>query len=464
MLFRIPILVTQVKATHVARPLFHAGPERSDGTLNLLYSKLTREVTQRFEPWPAATGTTTSPRWRSPPRSTLHRHDVTLNSGTARSRCGCCSSRSSTWAASSRSAPAVPDVWFEIARGETTGGPRRGGAAGALAARQEREAEEERRRAAGTGAPARARRGCRCWTVRPPNLRMPPKVPVNPFLILGGGATPDGATNFAASAAASTGCIRTNSTGPSSATRGERTGAAAAAPDSRPVLLVGPRQCGKTAMLHECVYPPHRRSGSPARREAAGSLAGLAAAADLRHVLRRPVGRPAARDPEARQEEATHVLYFDDLVGLFLAGDLARSHAERGDGAEAVPGRPHGAAWWRRSRRSNCGCCTSGTAASPTCSTCCRSASRRTTETARILIGVAAAAGGQARRALRPRRAAGGHRPAAPVRTRQPRSPARRRGADAAGGAGGRSRTRGGDSRTPTRTPAARTITPRARC
>ena len=65
-----------------------------------------------------------------------------------------------------------------------------------------------------------------------------------------------------------------------------------AAGDRRPVLLVGPRQAGKTTIVHEVVY---RRVAAPvAVRQPRLRVAIVAAATHFRHVLRRPVGGAAS--------------------------------------------------------------------------------------------------------------------------------------------------------------------------
>ena len=45
--FRIPIYVFQHKGGYTARPLFFASPVRTDGNLNRLLTKLTRELVAR---------------------------------------------------------------------------------------------------------------------------------------------------------------------------------------------------------------------------------------------------------------------------------------------------------------------------------------------------------------------------------------------------------------------------------
>lgn len=95
------------------------------------------------------------------------------------------------------------------------------------------------------------------------------------------------------------------------------------APDRRPVLLIGPRQSGKTTVIHECVFQDMkpRKERFRARRNVwhlspQRLVSGMSV-----------VGQWEAR-LEAIMKEATrkdHTLYFDDLLGLYLAGVCASS-------------------------------------------------------------------------------------------------------------------------------------------
>ncbi len=108
-------------------------------------------------------------------------------------------------------------------------------------------------------------------------------------------------------------------------------------PDRRPVLLLGPPRAGKTAVLHACVFHRVQKAKSP-------------------HVYKRNVwllspprlisgmiyvgqweGRVNAIIEEAAKHD--HVLYFDDVLGLYSAGrsrdsdltvaDVLKPHIER---------------------------------------------------------------------------------------------------------------------------------------
>lgn len=102
-----------------------------------------------------------------------------------------------------------------------------------------------------------------------------------------------------------------------------------ASPDNRPVLLVGPRQAGKTALVHECVFRKVARHTSPyvAKRNVwlvspQRLISGMSYVgqwenrllAILRHVRRK-----------------RHTLYFDDVLGLYRAGVSASANLSVAD-------------------------------------------------------------------------------------------------------------------------------------
>src|SRR5262245_17333379 len=101
------------------------------------------------------------------------------------------------------------------------------------------------------------------------------------------------------------------------------------ADDRRPVLLLGPRQAGKTALLHEFVFqavqkrPPRRQD-----RNNVWLLAPQRLISGMSYVGQWE-NRLLAILKEARRRD--HVLSFDDLLGLFQAGisrdsDLSVAH------------------------------------------------------------------------------------------------------------------------------------------
>jgi len=100
------------------------------------------------------------------------------------------------------------------------------------------------------------------------------------------------------------------------------------------VLLVGPRQVGKTALLHEFVYRRVAARGSAFRdRDNVWLLAPARLISGMSYVGQWE-NRLLAILKEARRRR--HVLYFDDLLGLFLAGHSSGSTLSVADVLQAV--------------------------------------------------------------------------------------------------------------------------------
>ncbi|HET6880569.1 MAG TPA: AAA family ATPase [Pirellulales bacterium] len=110
-------------------------------------------------------------------------------------------------------------------------------------------------------------------------------------------------------------------------------------PERRPVLLVGPRQSGKTTVLHEYVHRTVARRKSPFKaRHNVWLLSPQRLIAGMSY-LGQWEQRLLAILKTARKRD--HVLYFDDLVGAYRAGvsrdsklcvaDVLKTYVERGD-------------------------------------------------------------------------------------------------------------------------------------
>jgi ATP-dependent Clp protease ATP-binding subunit ClpA len=94
-------------------------------------------------------------------------------------------------------------------------------------------------------------------------------------------------------------------------------------PEQRPVLLVGPRQVGKTALVHEYVYRGVGRRASPFRDRRNVWLLAPARLISGMSFVGQWENRLLAILKEARRRQ--HLLYFDDLLGLFHAGQTCSS-------------------------------------------------------------------------------------------------------------------------------------------
>jgi len=102
-----------------------------------------------------------------------------------------------------------------------------------------------------------------------------------------------------------------------------------AEPQRRPILLLGPRGVGKTALVHECVYrriAQRGATGSSATPPASDHMVWLLSPARLIAGMSY-VGQWEERLLAILDEAAArqHVLYFEDVLGLYQAGQSADS-------------------------------------------------------------------------------------------------------------------------------------------
>jgi ATP-dependent Clp protease ATP-binding subunit ClpA len=96
-----------------------------------------------------------------------------------------------------------------------------------------------------------------------------------------------------------------------------------AEPDRRPVLLLGPPKVGKTALVHEAVYRRLAERSGPHVAERNVWLLAPPRLISGMSVVGQWEGRVLAILAEAAKRE--HVLYFDDVLGLYQAGRSADS-------------------------------------------------------------------------------------------------------------------------------------------
>jgi ATP-dependent Clp protease ATP-binding subunit ClpA len=320
MLFRVPIYVAAEKTgSFVARPLFFMSPARSDANLNRLISKLARDIARTIEETAKADRHDDCARWSFCPSLTQHRLDLSIGLRRRFAKAKYLFVAFRHMGKRLAFTPAVPDLWFEVGRGSDL----RTRANDVLTdywRAKEREDEEV--------FPENLSLCGKAWiqTVAL-SVHLPMKKPTATkikFLSLGDDSPVDGATELQRVGR----CL--DWLYPDELDRALLRDAEArelfellAAPDRRPVLLVGPRQAGKTTVLHEVVYrrvadkrSPFVSRGcvwliSPQRLISGMSYVGQWEArllAILKHAKKRD-----------------HVLYFDDLVGLFLAGISASS-------------------------------------------------------------------------------------------------------------------------------------------
>ncbi|TMQ31891.1 MAG: ATP-dependent Clp protease ATP-binding subunit, partial [Planctomycetota bacterium] len=93
--------------------------------------------------------------------------------------------------------------------------------------------------------------------------------------------------------------------------------------ERRPLLLLGPRQVGKSALVHEYVYRKVHEQGSAFKDKHNVWLLAPARLISGMSFVGQWENRLLAILKEARRRE--HILYFDDVLGLFQAGHTANA-------------------------------------------------------------------------------------------------------------------------------------------
>lgn len=322
MLFRIPVAVTQTKAGYAARPLFFERPAREDVSLHRLFAKLNRELVDHLEKLGKEARHDELAKWTFAPPVSVHRLPLKIE---LRRRIAAVKYLVVAFDHLDRRlafATAVPDLWFEIARGEKL----EDRAAEVLTEhwrKVERDAEEVE-----AVKPEAANLNGKAWVqvldVSARTQLKLPKVAEHPFLMFGGEGTPDGAAELRRVGR----CL--DPLYPDELDRAALRDREAtelvrllAARDRRPVLVLGPRQCGKTAVIHEAVA---RRVLAKKRNEAHKQNVWLVSPQRLisgMSYVGQWEGRLLAILKHAKKRG--HILYFDDLIGLFFAGQTGQS-------------------------------------------------------------------------------------------------------------------------------------------
>ncbi|MBY0457051.1 MAG: ATP-binding protein, partial [Gemmataceae bacterium] len=251
--FRIPIYVFQHKTGYTARPLFFALPERTDGNLNRLLTKLTRDLVERLEKLGREARHDHLASWAFCPHTTTHRVavDVELRRRVARTKYLLVAfdhlGRRLAFT------PAVPDLWFEVTRGESI--ELRAQAVYTehwRAVERDADADDDIR-------PEDGSLSGKAWVqVLDISANVPALVPKKEqpnFLMLGGGQTADGASELRRVGR----CL--DWLYPDELDRAvlrdtevNELARLLELEDRRPILLCGPRLVGKTAVVHEVVY------------------------------------------------------------------------------------------------------------------------------------------------------------------------------------------------------------------
>ncbi|HEV3436347.1 MAG TPA: AAA family ATPase [Gemmata sp.] len=320
--FRIPIYVFQHTRGYTARPLFASSPERTDANLNRLLTKLTRELITQLERLGREKRHDEVATWAFCPRVTAHRVPLEIELRRRIARVKYLVVAFDHMGRRLAFTPAIPDVWFEVTRNE----PLELRAQAVLTdhwRQAEREADEEEQIR-----PEETTLSGKAWVqVLDLSVNIPSAIPTPPptnFLMLGGSDSGDGASELRRVGRCldwlypdelERAILRNREV-----TELERL---LGASDRRPVLLCGPRMAGKTAIVHECVARRvAERKQIHIQKENLWLISPQRLISGMSYVGQWE-GRLLAILKHAKWRD--HVLYFDDLIGLFLAGITGNS-------------------------------------------------------------------------------------------------------------------------------------------
>ena len=322
MRFRVPVLVLQDGKAYVARPLFFTQPTRRDDNLNRLLTKLTGDIVRKLELVAKINRQDEVAHWAFSPAMTHHRLPLTVELRRRQVKGKFLFVSFQHLDRRLAFTPSVPDLWFEVSRNE-----RLEDRAKAVLDEHwcgiERDADDP-----DTVDPAANALAGKAWVqVVDVMARVPavlPQFDPRAFLMIGGSQEPDGASELWRVGR----CL--DWLYPEELERAvlrepevTELHRLLAANDRRPMLLVGPRQVGKTAIVHECVYRRvSERKRVHVQRENVWLIAPQRLISGMSYVGQWE-GRLLAILKHARKKD--HVLYFDDIIGLFLAGMTSQS-------------------------------------------------------------------------------------------------------------------------------------------
>ncbi len=335
MIFHLPLYlttskhpVTGIKVYH-ARPLFFERPSLRDEQLGRLMLQLGRRLQEHLTRLGRQDHHDELARWAFSPPTAQHRLNLTLELRRSRPKCRFFLVVFAHRGKRIAFCPAIDDLWFEYDRGED------------LASRAtevltdyfrdlEKQALDD---AKGNDPPVYARPATYAMTgtawITTLDLDITPasklvRKPVLPFLFLGDAETMSGAEELRRVGR----CLDWHYPDHlERATMREREVAELSKlldhPDRRPVLLIGPRLVGKTTILEECIYRRVARRRSPHRDKANTWLIAPQRLISGMSYVGQWENRLLAILKEIHKRD--HILYFDDLLGLFRAGQTGNS-------------------------------------------------------------------------------------------------------------------------------------------
>ncbi len=306
---------------HILRPLFHLDLEVRGEDLNRAVTKLAEKIRYACHQLGAEMRHEALARFGFAPDVEDRFLKLTLDLGSRKAECNFLLAAFQSLGRKLAFTPALPDLWFEIHRGETL-------ADRAVEVLSHHFRQKERREGSDALKPEAFSINGKAWvttleiSITPPVLA---KLPVqNLFALLG-------------SAEEVTGAQELNRVGrcldylyPDDLQRVIYRDAEVAeltailkAQDQRPVLLVGERLVGKTAIIHDYVYRAvSERRSKYAEKNLVWLLAPQRLISGMAYVGQWE-NRWLAILKEVKKQR--HILYFDDLLGLYQAGQSASS-------------------------------------------------------------------------------------------------------------------------------------------
>lgn len=320
---------------HRVRPLFHDEPKQADEQLGRALGRLAADLRELLQELGKHRRHERLAVWTFCPEIEHHRFDFTLELKSGRFKCCFLVAAFAALGRRIAMSPNVPDFWFEILPGEDLE-QRAGEALTDHFRKQEREEEGS------FVSPDRLSIQGRAWVTTVELDVEPNQVIEDPekvlYALLGDDEVLDGETELRRVGR----CLdRLYPDGLERVLCREAEVAELSklltADDRRPVLLVGPRLVGKTALLHEYVYQAcgkrdgkHRFDNNVWLVSPQRLISGMSFVGQWENRLLAIVKEIRKRD---------HILYFDDLLGLYQAGqsrdsklcvaDVLRPYIER---------------------------------------------------------------------------------------------------------------------------------------
>ncbi|MCI0488659.1 MAG: AAA family ATPase [Blastocatellia bacterium] len=322
MIVTVPIYIEKSSSkgtpasSYTIRPLFFQEPVARDEDLNRAVNKLAKELKRKFDRLGMETRQDELAAYTFSPDIEDHFLKLTLNIAGRVARCQFLVVIFKDLDRKLAFTPSVPDLWFDIEKGESLGDR-----AAETLARYFR--DKEKKEGQNAPSPEALSVDGKAWSsaldldMHPPAMASMPKT--NLFASLSGGEVLDGEVELETVGR----CL--DYLYPNDLSRvicrdreiRELTKLLTAS-DKRPVLLTGPRLVGKTALIHEFVYRSVSKKKSPySSKKNVWLLSPQRLISGMSYVGQWE-NRLLAILEEAKKRN--HILYFDDLLGLFHAG------------------------------------------------------------------------------------------------------------------------------------------------